>query len=82
MSRNSTGDTATQAKTRAEIFGTGDSSDNEDAGDKTKDTRTMQEMMTRTQRGRRGRREDDKDTERMQGTATTRENLEEEKGHL
>ena len=51
MSRNSAGDTATQAKTRAEIFGTGDSSDNEDVGDKTKDTRTMQEMTTRTQRG-------------------------------
>ena len=51
MSRNSAGDTVTQAKTRAEIFGTGDSSDNEDTGDKTKDTRTTQEMTTRTQRG-------------------------------
>ena len=49
MSRNSAGDTATRVKTRAEIFSTGDSSDNEDTGDKTKDTRTMQEMMTRTQ---------------------------------
>ena len=46
MPRNSAGDTATQAKTRAEIFGTGDSSDNEDTGDKTKDTRTTQEMTT------------------------------------
>ena len=64
MSRNSAGDTATQAKTRAEIFGTGDSSDNEDAGDKTKDTRTTQEMMTKMQRGRQGRREGDKDAER------------------
>ena len=51
MSRNSAEDTVTQAKTRAEIFGTGDSSDNKDAGDKTKGTRTTQEMTTRTQRG-------------------------------
>ena len=72
----------TGAKTIAEIFGTGDSSDNEDAGDKTKDTRTMQEMTMRMQRGQQGRREDNKDAERMQGTATMRENLEEEKGHL
>ena len=58
MSRNSAEDTVTRVMTRAEIFGTGDSSDDEDTEDKTKDTRTTQEMTMRMQGRRRGHRED------------------------
>ena len=79
MSRNSAGDTATQAKTRAEIFGTGDSSDNEDTGDKTKGTRM-------TQRGRRGHREDagdsDDEGELRRGEGTSLKERRGQKGTL
>ena len=68
MSKNSTEDTATRVMTRAEIFGTGDSSDDKDTEDKIKDTRTTQEMTTRMQGRQRGHREDNEDAGKMTTT--------------